>query len=72
MFRKFLKPLSTSELPSRRPDVIFFVLARLSTLPDSGMPRELDPQRSLQPKTVHGCVPVGAAHSRLYLLQQVH
>ena len=31
---------------------------------DSGIPRAADPQKSLQPKTVHGCVPVGAAHSK--------
>ena len=37
---------------------------------DSGVPRTVDPQKSLQPKTVHGCVPVGAAHSRLHLLQE--
>ena len=30
MFRKFLKPLSTSALPSCRPDMISAVLARLS------------------------------------------
>ena len=30
-----------------------------------GVPRTADPQKSLQPKTVHGCVPVGAAHSKL-------
>ena len=24
---------------------------------DSGMPRAVDPRKSLQPKTVHGCVP---------------
>ena len=39
---------------------------------DSGVPRTVDPQKSLQPKTVHGCVPVRAAHSRLHLLQEVH
>ena len=39
---------------------------------DSSVPRTVDPQKSLQPKTVHGCVSVGAAHSRLHLLQQVH
>ena len=39
---------------------------------DSGVPRTVDPQKSLQPKTVHGCVPVGAAHSRFHLLQEVH
>ena len=39
---------------------------------DSGKPRTVDPQKSLQPKTVHGCVPVGAAQSRLYLSQEVH
>ena len=39
---------------------------------DSGMPRAVDPQKSLQLKTLHGCVPVGATHSRLHLLQQVH
>ena len=39
---------------------------------DSGVPRTVDPQKSLQLKTVHGCVPVGAAHSRLHLLQEVH
>ena len=39
---------------------------------DSGMSRAVDPQKSLQPKIVHGCVPVRAAHSRLHLLQKVH
>ena len=34
---------------------------------DSGVPRTVDPQ-----KTVHGCMPVGAAHSRLHLLQEAH
>ena len=38
---------------------------------DSGVPRTVDPQKSLQPKSVHGCVPVRAANSRLHLLQQV-
>ena len=50
MFRKFLKPLSTSALPSRRPDVISPVLASLSarSFPtDSGMPRTVDPQKPL-------------------------
>ena len=28
--------------------------------------------KSLQPITVHGCVPARAAHSRLHLLQEVH
>ena len=36
---------------------------------DSGMPRAVDPQKSLQTKTVLCCVPVGAAHSRLHLFQ---
>ena len=44
----------------------------LFILTDSGLPRTVDPQTSLQPKTVHGCVPAGAAHSRLHLLQQMH
>ena len=39
---------------------------------DPGMPRAEDPQKSLQPKTLHGCVPIGAAHPRLHLLQDVH
>ena len=39
---------------------------------DSGVSRTVDPQKSLQLKTLHGCVPVGAAHSRLHLLQEVH
>ena len=39
---------------------------------DFSMPRTVDPQKSLQVKTVHGCVPVGTAHSRLHLLQEVH
>ena len=57
MFRKFLKPLSTSALPSCRPDVISAVLASLSglfILTDSGVPRTVDPQRFLKLKTVHG------------------
>ena len=28
---------------------------------DSGVPRTVDPQQYLQPKTVHDCVPVGAS-----------
>ena len=36
---------------------------------DSGVPWAVDPQKSLQPKTVHGCS-VGAAHSRLHHLQE--
>ena len=39
---------------------------------NSDVPRAVDPQKFLQPKTEHGCVPVGTAHSRLHLLQQVH
>ena len=39
---------------------------------DSSMPRAVDPQKSLQPKTVHECVPIGTAHSRFHLLQEVH
>ena len=35
------------------------------------MPRTVDPQKSLQLKTMHGCVPVGAVHSRLHLLRQL-
>ena len=35
-----------------------------------GMLRAVDPQRSVQLKTLHGCVPVGAAHSRIHLLGQ--
>ena len=35
---------------------------------DSGMPRAVDSQKSLQPKTVNSCAPVRAVH----LLQQVH
>ena len=31
------------------------------------VPRTVDSQKILQPKTVHGCVPVGAAHSTLQL-----
>ena len=69
-----------SALPSCRPDVISAALASLATralicpfIPtDSGLPRTVDPQKSLWPKTVHGCVLVGAAHSRLHLLQEVH
>ena len=34
---------------------------------DSGVPRTVKSQKSLQPKTVHGCVPVGAAHSRRFI-----
>ena len=70
MFRKFLKPLSTSALPSCRPDVISAVFASLicAFIPtDFGMPRAVDIQKSLQPKTVHGCVPVGATHSRRFI-----
>ena len=39
---------------------------------DSSVPRAVDPQKSLQPKTVHGCVPVGTAHSRPHRLREVH
>ena len=39
---------------------------------DSRMHRAESPRKSFQPKTVHGCVPAGAAQSRLHLLQQVH
>ena len=39
---------------------------------DSRMPRSVDPQKSLYPKTVRGCVPVGADHFKLHLLQKVH
>ena len=35
---------------------------------DTGVPWTVDPQESIYPKTVHGCVLVGAAHSRLHLL----
>ena len=38
---------------------------------DPGVPRAVDKQKYLQPKTVLGCVPVRAAHSGLHLLQQV-
>ena len=38
---------------------------------DSSMPRAVDRQMSLQPKTVHGSVPAGVAYTRLYFLQQV-
>ena len=31
---------------------------------DSGMARTIDQQKSMQPKTVHGCVSVGIAHSQ--------
>ena len=41
-------------------------------LTDSSVPRTADPQKSLKLKTVHGCVPVRTAHSRLHLLQEVH
>ena len=34
-------------------------------------PRAVDPQKSLQPKTVHGCVPVKAAHSRFHPLRHI-
>ena len=67
MFRKFLKPPSTSALPYCRPDVIFAVFASLSVRSFPQTPA--CPHKSLQPKTVHGSAPVGAAHCRLYLLQ---
>ena len=62
-----LKPRSTSVLANCRPDVISAVLASVSA-----------PFISLisawqgQTKSAHGCVPVGAAHSRLQLLHTVH
>ena len=36
---------------------------------DSGVLRAVDPKKCLQPKTVHGHVPFGAAHSRVHFLQ---
>ena len=35
---------------------------------DSGVPRAVDSQKSLLPKTVHGCVAVGAAYFRLFVI----
>ena len=34
------------------------------------MARTVDPRKFLQTKTVHDCVPVGAAHPRLQILQK--
>ena len=69
MFKQFLKPLSTSALPNRRPDVMFAVLASLSALsfplPQACPAGAVHPQKSVQPKPVHGCAPTGAAHPRL-------
>ena len=74
MFRKFHKPPSTC--PAKLQTRCEICCAWQSICPfiptDSGMPRAVDPQKSFQPKTVQGCVPVRAAHSRLHLLQQVH
>ena len=39
---------------------------------DFGILRAVDPQKSLQPKIVYVCVPVGAAHSRLHILHGFH
>ena len=48
-------------------------LKPVTSLPsDSSMASAVDPQKSLQLKTVHGCVPVRAAHLTLHLRQQVH
>ena len=38
---------------------------------DSGVSRTVDPQNSLQSKTMHGCVAVGAVHSRLHLCSRL-
>ena len=65
MFRKFLKPRSTSALPNCRPDVIYAVLASLSAR-SFPLTRRAQGSRSTNvfaAKAVHGCVPVGAAHS---------
>ena len=58
----FLKPLNTSALPSCRPDLMSAVLASLSARSFSGMAWAVDPQKSLHPQTVYGCVPVRAVH----------
>ena len=74
MFLKFLKPLSASALPSCRPDVMSAVLASQSARPFPLTPVCPGKQihRGLCSRRLHGCEPVGAAHSRLHLLQQVH
>ena len=71
---RFLKRRSTSDLPSCRPDVRSAVPASLS---DRSFPLTLAcprqwTQRSLYSQRLHGCVPVGAVHWRLHLLQEVH
>ena len=38
---------------------------------DSNMPMAVDPKKSLQLKTVHGCVPIRATHSRLHLCSRL-
>ena len=38
---------------------------------DSGVSRAVDPQKPLQSKTMHGCVAVGAANSRLHLCSRL-
>ena len=74
IFRKFHKPLGTSALPScGRCDICWACQSICPFIPtDSGVPRTVDPQKSLKSKTVHSCVSVGAAHSRFHRLQEVH
>ena len=50
---------------------MFAVLASLSARPFP-LAKAVDPQKSLQQETVHGCVPIKAAHPSPHLLQQVH
>ena len=70
MFRKFRKPLGTSVLPGCRSGVTSPVCLFIPF--DSGMTRAKAAQLSLQPKTVHGCMSVGADHPKLHLLLSRH
>ena len=60
-------------LPCQAADQMWYLLC-LPVIPnDTGMTRAVDPQKSLQFKTMYGCEPVvEAAHSRLHLLQQIY
>ena len=69
MFRKFLKPLSTTALQTRC-DICCVYQSTPFIPSDCDMSRAVDSHKSMQHKTLHGCVSVRAAHCRLHLMQQ--
>ena len=66
------KHLCSAELQTRYDDCCACQSICQFIFSDSRTAEAVDPQKSLQPKTVHGCEPARVARRRIFLCRQVH